>query len=459
MKLSTIICSLLITVNTMVLAQATDDTVTLDDIIITGDKVEKNLQDSIESVQVFNDYDFLNSSSLNTIYDLFNQSANVNRNGQFSFNIRGINTTGLAGASLGPRTANVQMDGVSLGLEASRQSSISTWDIAQVEILKGPQSTTQGRNSLAGALIIKGNDPEFDSNGALEIKYGTNNTKQFSAVQTGSVSDNLALRLSVDARHEDGNVTNEQIRGDKYNEQDNTNIKGKALYKFGDEGTVLLSISDSNQDQEGRWLVDEFGQSVENTDTHYYTDAQAYSVEVDYPINRKWKFKSISSFANEDLNNLRDLDNLNDYDNDGNADTGVGQVYKNSKSIEQEFRFNYEGDQLSSVIGLYYSQGEGQEDTTLNDAYYGSFIGTALYINGEVSTTEKYSNAALFLNTDYSLTDKLTLIFGLRADRDTRENTSKLKAERGTDFGIYNNSVDAIVDSIGVDVSAKKSYY
>jgi len=197
------------------------------------------------------------------------------------------------------------------------------------------------------------------------------------------------LRLSVDARHENGNVTNEQIRGDKYNEQDNTNIKGKALYKFGDEGTVLLSISDSNQDQKGRWLVDKFGQSVENT------DAQAYSVEVDYPINRKWKFKLISSFANEDL------DNLNDYDNDENADTGVGQVYKNSKSIEQEFRFNYKGDQLSSLIDLYYSQGEGQEDTTLNDAYYGSFIGTALYINEEVSTTEKFSNATLFLNTDY----------------------------------------------------------
>jgi len=157
MKLSTIICSLLITVNIMVLAQTTDDIIRLDDIIITGDKVEKNLQDSIESVQVFNDYDFLNSSSLNTIYDLFNQSANLNRNVQFSFNIRGINTTGLTGASLGPRTANVQMNGVSLGLEVSRLSSISTWDIAQVEILKGPQSASQGRNSLAGALIIQNN--------------------------------------------------------------------------------------------------------------------------------------------------------------------------------------------------------------------------------------------------------------------------------------------------------------
>jgi len=455
MKLSTIAYSLLITANTLVMANTSNESVSLNDIIITGDKVEKNLQDSIESVQVFNDYNFQNSSSLNTVYDLFNQSANVNRNGQFSFNIRGINTTGLTGASLGPRTANVQIDGVSLGLEASRQSSVSTWDIEQVEILKGPQSTTQGRNSLAGALIIKTKDPEFDANGALEIKYGSNNTKQFSAMQTGSITDNLALRLSLDARHTDGYVNNEEIRGDKYNEQDNTNIRGKALYKFGDEGTVLITASDSNQDQEGRWLVDEDGNSVENTDTHYYTDAQAYSVEVNHPINRNWMFKSISSYANEDLDNLRDLDNLTDNDGDGNADTGVGQVHKNSKSIEQEFRFNYIGDQLSSVIGLYYSEGKGQEDTTLNDVYYRKIAGTALYINGKVNTTEEFNNSALFFNTDYYFTNKLNLIFGLRADRDTRKNTSKLEAERETEFGALNSTVDATIDALGVDVSAK----
>jgi len=459
MKLSTIACTLLITANTLVLANTSNESVSLNEIIITGDKVEKNLQDSLGSIQVFNDYNFQNSSSLNTVYDLFNQTANVNRNGQFSFNIRGINSTGLTGASLGPKTANVQIDGVSLGIEASRQSSISTWDIAQVEVLKGPQSTTQGRNSLAGALIIKTKDPEFDANGAVELKYGTNNTRQFSAMQTGSVTDNLALRLSLDARQTDGFVNNEEIRGDKYNEQDNTNVRGKALYKFGEEGTVLLTLSDSNQDQNGRWLVDEDGNSVENTDTHYYTDAQAHSLEINYPINRNWKFKSISSYANEDLDNLRDLDQLTDNDGDGNADTGIGQVHKNIRSIEQEFRFNYTGDRLSSVIGLYYSKGEGKEDTTINDQYYQDVATIALYINGEVNTTEKFSNTALFLNADYALTEKLDLIVGLRVDRDTRKNTSNLEAQRETDLGatFLNDIADSQIGAIGVDVSAENN--
>lgn len=92
---------------------------------------------------------------------------------------------------MGPKTINISLDGVSLGINASKQGAISTWDVQQAEILKGPQSTTQGRNSLAGAVVVKTKDPEFEANGTLSASYGSYNSSGLALMQTGPINDNF----------------------------------------------------------------------------------------------------------------------------------------------------------------------------------------------------------------------------------------------------------------------------
>jgi len=418
MKLSNIVCCLLLSSSTILLADTNKDEVQLEEIIITGDKIEKNLQDSISSVQVFDESDFANSSSLKSMHDIFSQTSNVNSTGQGTFNIRGISSAGISPNYIGPSMTNVSIDGNSLGSALGRKGAISTWDMKQVEILKGPQSTSQGRNSLAGAIVMKTNDPEFEANGAAQISYGTNNTSQASFMQTGAVSENLALRIAVDRRHTDGFLTNDNFRDDKYNEENHTNLRGKLLYTLDNDGKILLTLSKTSQDKKGYWQSDENGKNEYTVDGYHYTDGYAHSLDISIPLNNDWAFQSITSFAKEELSLKRDANRS------GSTDTTYYND-RDNKSIDQEFRFNYKGENSQSIIGLYYGQGKGTEDKLTKDAVFVSpIVDSTQYIE------EKYSNLAIFFNTDYDLTDKLTVVTGLRIDKDKRKNYNDLLIER-----------------------------
>jgi len=432
----------------MLLADTNKDEVTLGNIVITGDKIEKNLQDTISSVQVFDENDFANSSSLRSMHDLFAQTSNVNSIGQATFNIRGISNAGISPNYIGPSMTNISIDGNSLGSSLGRKGAISTWDMKQVEILKGPQSTSQGRNSLAGAIVMKTNDPEFEANGAAQISYGTNSTSQASFMQTGPVTENLAFRIAVDRRHTDGFLTNDSIRDEKFNEENHTNVRAKLLYKLDNDGKVLLTLSKTTQDKKGYWQSNENRQNDDNTDGYHYTDGYAHSLDISIPLNNRWSFQSITSVANEELELLRDLDKTS-LDN---------QTYHNdreNKSFEQEFRFNFTGEIFQSVIGLYHGRGKGSEDRLSENIKFG-----IVPIKTNEKLKEKYSNTALFFNSDLDITENLTLITGIRIDKDKRENTSSVLATRTLDLGFgaaVNEDTDNQLSALTTDSNATNS--
>ncbi|AXX91408.1 hypothetical protein CPU12_03010 [Malaciobacter molluscorum LMG 25693] len=446
----TLLLTTLISVSTANSIYAKDNQ-NLGDVIIQGSKLERSLQETTSSIQVFNDIDFLNSSSLNDMYDIFEQTSNINRSGKYGFNIRGISTVGIAGTYMGPRTIDVSIDGVSQGSNASKQGAISTWDMQQVEVIKGPQSTTQGRNALAGAVVLKTKDPEFIPNGAVQVDYGTHNNRQFSVMQTGPITDNLAFRLSVDHKYSGGFVTNKNIRGDKFNESEITNVRGKLLYKFDNDATVLLNLSKLKYDDSGNTNVTKDRKSLWNSDGHYNTDAVSHSIEIDYPINENWSMKSITSFTDETLDRLSDFDKL-----DGNA---LANMDRRNKSINQEIRFNYKTENSKSVIGLYHSQGKGTDDRKVTDLNGATTFGVpGLLLSYQQDLEEKFKNSAIYFNTDYYLTDNLTLILGARLDRDTRENSSNIDAQRTTNLGGLNPIIDSRLAALARgDIDAKKN--
>lgn len=427
MKLSKIVCASLVGLFSINSAIA-DEKHELGEVTITGEKLEKSLQDTTTSVQVFDETSFINSSKLNDLYDIVEQSTNVNRSGKYAFSIRGINATGTYGSYGGPKTINITVDGVSQGTNASKQGAISTWDMQQVEVLKGPQSTIQGRNSLAGAVVFKTKDPEFDANGAAQIGYGSYNKKQVSLMQTGAITEDLAFRIALDRTESDGFVKNDSFRGDEFNKNEITNLRGKLLYNFNDDTDALLTLSKLTYDDWGSHVVagnPSERKSAFNTDGHYNTDAQSHSLEVNHNINDKWSFTSLSGFSDEKFDRLNDFDYL--------AGNATVKIDRENDSINQEFRFSYKGDNSDSIIGLYHSSGSGidNQDAREVDA---SFLTNGLKLNYQQALKEDYKNTALFFNTDYHVTDDLTLIFGARLDKDERDNKNNISTQRITDF-------------------------
>jgi outer membrane receptor protein involved in Fe transport len=101
-----------------------------------------------------------------------------------------------------PRTT-VTIDGRAIGFNELIYGLSSLWDVRQVEVFRTPQSTTQGRNSIAGAIFLETEAPTFDLEGRARGVVGNRDYHQLSGVLSGPiVADEIAARVAVDWRQQ-----------------------------------------------------------------------------------------------------------------------------------------------------------------------------------------------------------------------------------------------------------------
>lgn len=132
-------------------------------VVISGEKINRTLEQTQTSVVVNTEDDFREHGD-KTLNDVFARTPGVyTESGNQNWGIRGVPVSGFD--DQGPATLNgavsVYVDGVQLPNRAITLSPLPLWDVEQVEVLMGPQSTTQGRNSLAGAVVIQTKNPSF----------------------------------------------------------------------------------------------------------------------------------------------------------------------------------------------------------------------------------------------------------------------------------------------------------
>ena len=123
-------------------------------IIVQGELLDRSLEDSPTSAVVILGEEFEESGGDIDLTGILERTPGVGAPSDGNLTIRGIRSRPVGG--FGSQTINVQVDGVSLpNFPAVANGPYSTWDLDQVEILRGPQSTQQGRNALAGAIIMR----------------------------------------------------------------------------------------------------------------------------------------------------------------------------------------------------------------------------------------------------------------------------------------------------------------
>ena len=112
-------------------------------------------------------------------------------------------------------------------------------DVAQIEVLRGPQGTLYGKNTTAGAINITTNQPTFDFEGKAELSIGDLNFKQAKAAISGPLSDRLAARIAVSATSRRGTIYN--VTTDRWiQSQDNIGLRGQLLWKPTDTLSITL---------------------------------------------------------------------------------------------------------------------------------------------------------------------------------------------------------------------------
>jgi outer membrane receptor protein involved in Fe transport len=187
-------------------------------IVVTGERVPRALTETASSIAVLTEEAIAKLPRADRLDQLLLATPNVQiGTGSEGPAIRGQDSTGplqQLGAFLGgtrPRVT-LQVDGRPLGYNEFVFASSPLWDVRQVEIFRSPQTTTQGRNSIAGAIFIETNDPAMALAGAARVQLGDNRFRQLSAMANAPLVDGqLAVRVAGDIRR--GQPSSTYVRG------------------------------------------------------------------------------------------------------------------------------------------------------------------------------------------------------------------------------------------------------
>ncbi|CAA0085137.1 Pesticin receptor [BD1-7 clade bacterium] len=433
--------------------------VIVEEVIVTGQKVERSQMDTVTSVSVISGEAIDDATGLDDFYDILERMPNVARNGSFDFSIRGISGNGPTNANNGASTIGVFLDNSTLTARSLQAGALSTWDVESVEVLRGPQSTTSGRNSLAGAIYINTRDPEFNYDGKARASYGEYNTYQVAIAQNVAVTDFMAFRLTADRQHTDNFVENKTIDGNDWDRESNTLVRGKLLFTLPGDGDLLFTASNSKfEDYGDDGVINNVEDRVNifNTPTTWFTDVNNYSIEYTQPLTDVLSFSSNTGYVEST------------FDRDSDADGQAGEANLKQDSIEdnfsQEFLLNVQADNLRAVIGLWYANGALDDSYSTRDSLVDADEGgpiPAVLLDFSNESRENYENAALFMDFDIVLSDYFTLLTGLRADYERRESRILSSGERKSSTGIP--QADALIDALissqaGVSRGASDSF-
>ena len=187
-------------------AEESQQTTVLDEITVIGEKFERSQSSTGSSTSVVTAEQLKQEANLLSATQLLKRDVNILDTGLGNDlpTVRGIDGSGPAVGAVAffagsrPRL-NMQIDGRTSSYNELAFGTKSLWDMKQVEIYRGAQSYAQGRNAIAGAVVMTSNDPTQEWEGAAKLNMGNHRLAQTATLISGPVvKDELAFRLSVD---------------------------------------------------------------------------------------------------------------------------------------------------------------------------------------------------------------------------------------------------------------------
>jgi len=195
-------------------ASASQSGSNVETVIVTAEKRSERLIDVPTSISVVTAQDIQDKTMIQ-LSDIAIQVPNVQFQGSSLFPniaIRGVGSPSGTQTGVDP-AAVVYVDGVYQGRE--RAENIPLAGIQQVEVLRGPQGTLYGENTIGGAINISTVKPDGEERAEGDIMFGNYGYVQTSAFVTGALTDNLFTSITGTYRNRDGFI---------HNDYDNSNL-------------------------------------------------------------------------------------------------------------------------------------------------------------------------------------------------------------------------------------------
>ena len=382
-------------------------------LVLQGDRLGRELEDISPSTSVISGVP-LETASNGDLDAVINDQPNVfNPEGGFLPTIRGIDGTGVVtrtgNAGNQPRVPIV-IDGVPTPyFPASSLTRPSTWDRSSVEVARGPQPTSTGRNAIGGAIRLFSNLPTFDREGAVRLSYHNQQDTGGFALMLNMplIEDQLAFRLTAEISEGEAYIdsitpiaTGIDVEGESLRQ-----IRGQLLYEpLGMPGLSWhFSFDRTLREQALEGIATGNPEDFTLTNFPFFNQAERneqniYSTRLQYDLGN----------GSEIVGRLAYLEN--DF---SVKDVGFGTGFFGTELAEAEvyYRFGQIGIIDKGVIGIIRSI----ED----EAGFGEVgAGTPLYdVDGQIENSALYGEVEI--SGDW-LAPGLTFIAGGRLERDVR---------------------------------------
>jgi iron complex outermembrane receptor protein len=297
---------------------------------------------------------------------------------------------------------------------------LDIYDVQRIEVLRGPQGSLYGRNTVGGAVKYVtnslSNDPELTLRGA----YGSYNQIDLMAAGSLPLADNFRVGGAIASYQRDGYGTNVNTGAEHYN-KDVLAGRVSAEWEPRSDMSIRLAydrVQDDSNPRHGHREVAGATPAGAVRPSVYDTNAgvgdvnsvmtQGASATVRLELNDNWTFKSITAWRDGET------DTVIDFDNTPAPTLDIPAFYADDQ-FTQEFQFLFDFDRIQGIAGFFYLNGhaEGAFDTILGNA--GIVIGTA----GQVDT----ESWAGFADINFDLTDRLHLGLGMRYTLDEKRGT------------------------------------
>lgn len=225
----------------------------LGDIIVTAQYRRENMQKLDTAITVLSAKD-LDDRAVYNVNDLENAVPSLEVDSQFGggqpqFRLRGVGGTDYA-ANNG-NTVGIYYDEILYPYGVMTQNAM--YDVARVEVLRGPQGTLYGRNTTGGAVNVITNAPSQKFGYGLDASYGSFNASSLKGYINGGLTSTLSARLAFSADRGGAWQIN-RVTGEKLGNKNQTSLRLRLRWQPDDATTVDLNSHFTRDKSDGLGL-------------------------------------------------------------------------------------------------------------------------------------------------------------------------------------------------------------